>query len=125
MRHKPVRELIGEMGEALTSLTPCLLMSLLSVSQFLPAEGRLFDLVVFDEASQIAVWDGVGAVARGKNVIVVGDPKQMPPTNFFSRAADGDDSDDESGHSDDLESILDEALAAGMKPNRLLQPSLL
>ena len=58
------------------------MMSPLSVAQFLPADYKAFDLVVFDEASQITVWDAVGAVARGKNVIVVGDPKQiLQPTS--------------------------------------------
>ena len=116
-RHKPVRQLVNEMGEALTSLTPCLLMSPLSVAQFLDANSSLFDLVVFDEASQITVWDAIGAIARGKNVIVVGDPKQMPPTNFFNRAASDDESDDD--NFDDMESILDEALAASVKLHRL------
>ncbi|NCO04303.1 MAG: DUF3320 domain-containing protein [Alphaproteobacteria bacterium] len=117
MRHKPVRQLVHEMGDALTSLTPCLLMSPLSIAQFLEADSSLFDLVVFDEASQITVWDAIGAIARGKNVIVVGDPKQMPPTSFFDRAAS--DEQDEDGDFDDLESILDEALAASVKLHRL------
>ncbi|MBV1952668.1 MAG: DUF3320 domain-containing protein [Cycloclasticus sp.] len=117
MRHKPVRQLVHEMGGALTSLTPCLLMSPLSIAQFLEADSSLFDLVVFDEASQITVWDAIGAIARGKNVIVVGDPKQMPPTSFFDRAASDDQEED--GDFDDLESILDEALAASVKLHRL------
>lgn len=117
MRHKPVRQLVQEIGDTLTTLTPCLLMSPLSVSQFLPADKSLFDLVVFDEASQITVWDAIGAIARGKNVIVVGDPKQMPPTNFFDRAAADDDGDDNG--TEDLESILDEGLAANIKVHRL------
>lgn len=112
--HKPVRQLVSEMGDALATLTPCLMMSPLSVAQFLPAE-KAFDLVVFDEASQITVPDAVGAIARGKRCIVVGDPKQMPPTNFFSRGAE--DSDNEEVR--DLESILDEALAARMPHHRL------
>lgn len=117
MRHKPVRQLVAEMGDVLTTLTPCLLMSPLSVAQFLSTDNKLFDLVVFDEASQITVWDAIGAIARGKNVIIVGDPKQMPPTNFFDRAAS--DGDDDDNNSDDLESILDEALASGIKLHRL------
>ena len=64
-------------------LMPCFMMSPLSIAQYLPTDFSGFDLVVFDEASQITVWDAVGAIARGKNTIVVGDPKQMPPTNFF------------------------------------------
>lgn len=117
MRHKPVRRLIHEMGNALTALTPCLLMSPLSIAQFLEADSNLFDLVVFDEASQITVWDAIGAIARGKNVIIVGDPKQMPPTSFFDRAASGEQEDDD--NFDDMESILDEALAASVKLHRL------
>ena len=117
MRHKPVRQLVTEMGDSLTALTPCLLMSPLSVAQFLATDQQLFDLVVFDEASQITVWDAIGAIARGKNVIVVGDPKQMPPTSFFDRAA-SEETEEETG-SDDLESILDEALAASVKLHRL------
>jgi very-short-patch-repair endonuclease len=118
MRHLPVRQLIDKMGNALTALTPCLLMSPLSASQYLVAGNQLFDLVVFDEASQITVWDAIGAIARGRNVIVVGDPKQMPPTSFFDRSAANDD-DEESLLTDDLESILDEALAASVKLHRL------
>ncbi len=111
-RHKPIRHLIEEMGEAMLNLTPCMMMSPLSVAQFLPTSFSSFDLVVFDEASQITVWDAVGALARGKNSIIVGDPKQMPPTNFFSRSTDGDDD-------EDLESILDQSLAARLPHHRL------
>jgi very-short-patch-repair endonuclease len=116
-RHKPVRQLVSEMGDALTRLTPCLLMSPLSVAQFLDANSSQFDLVIFDEASQITVWDAIGSIARGRNAIIVGDPKQMPPTSFFDRAA-SDDSEDGDG-ADDLESILDEAMAASVKHHRL------
>lgn len=112
-RHKPIRALVAEMGAALTNLTPCFMMSPLSVAQFLPADFALFDLVVFDEASQITTWDAIGAIARGKNVIVVGDPKQMPPSNNFGRV-DVDDSDE-----GDMESILDQALAARLPHLRL------
>ncbi len=112
-RHKPVRALVTEMGGALTDLTPCFMMSPLSVAQFLPVDFPLFDLIVFDEASQITTWDAVGAIARGKNVIVVGDPKQMPPSNNFGRQ-DDDDSDE-----GDLESILDQAIAARLPHLRL------
>jgi very-short-patch-repair endonuclease len=114
-RHKPVRQLVAEMGEALTTLMPCLMMSPLSVAQFLPAGMQLFDLVVFDEASQITVPDAIGAIARGKHCIVVGDPKQMPPTRFFERGAE----DDENEETRDLESILDEAMAARVPHHRL------
>lgn len=114
-RHKPVRRLVTEMGSALASLTPCLMMSPLSVAQFLPTDSERFDLVVFDEASQITVPDAIGAIARGKQCIVVGDPKQMPPTNFFSRGAEEDENED----AVDLESILDQALAVWVPHHRL------
>ena len=114
IRHKPVRSLINEMGMRLLDLCPCMMMSPLSVAQFLPSDFNSFDLVIFDEASQITPWDSVGAIARGKNVIIVGDPKQMPPTNFFSRTVDADNPDEE-----DLESILDQALAARLPHLRL------
>ncbi|PHR11217.1 MAG: DNA helicase [Sphingopyxis sp.] len=116
-RHKPVREMMEEMPDVITSLAPCLMMSPLSIAQFLPAGQALFDVVIFDEASQITVWDAVGSLARGRQAIVVGDPKQMPPTNFFARADEDPDGDiDEEG---DLESILDELLGASI-PQRVL-----
>ncbi|HHX8375401.1 TPA: DUF4011 domain-containing protein, partial [Vibrio alginolyticus] len=114
-RHIPIRSLISELGHSLLDLCPCLMMSPLSVAQFLPSDFRGFDLVVFDEASQMTTWDSVGAIARGKNAIIVGDPKQMPPTNFFSARGNSDDPDEE-----DLESILDQSLAARLPLKRLM-----
>jgi very-short-patch-repair endonuclease len=116
-----VRELLSQLGSAAGQLAPCMMMSPLSVAQYLSADSEAFDLVVFDEASQITVWDAIGAIARGKHSIIVGDPKQMPPTNFFNKSAgsDDNDSDNEDGVSEDLESILDEALAASVKHHRL------
>jgi very-short-patch-repair endonuclease len=116
-RHKPVRQLIQEIPEVLTALTPCLMMSPLSVAQYLPPDQALFDVIIFDEASQITVWDAVGALARGRQAIVAGDPKQMPPTNFFARA--DDDPDGEVEVESDLESILDELLGASIPKQTL------
>jgi very-short-patch-repair endonuclease len=118
MRHKPVRQLASEMGSALTTLTPCLLMSPLSIAQYLPADAALFDLVIFDEASQITTWDAIGAIARGKQVIIAGDPKQMPPTSFFNRGAANPAESDEDVE-EDLESILEECLGASIPRHRL------
>ena len=116
-RHKPVRQLMAEIPDVVTALSPCLLMSPLSVAQYLSPEQALFDVIVFDEASQITVWDAIGCLARARQAIVVGDPKQMPPTNFFTRTDDDPDGDiDMEG---DLESILDEMLGAGI-PDRTL-----
>ncbi|WP_416425063.1 DUF3320 domain-containing protein [Pseudomonas sp. App30] len=114
-RHKPVRQLAIEMGDALNRLAPCMLMSPLSIAQFLPADLPPFDLVIFDEASQIAPWDAVGSIARGKQVIIAGDPRQMPPTNFFNRGANAADDDT----AEDMESILDECLGAGVPSHSL------
>lgn len=118
-RHMPVRKLLAETPGVAPHLKPCFLMSPLSVAQYLDAEQTDFDIVVFDEASQIPVWDAVGAIARGKQVIVVGDPKQLPPTSFFSRA-DGDDGFYDDSQTEDLESILDECLGSGLKVYNLL-----
>lgn len=114
-RHKPVRVMAAEMGSAITKLAPCMLMSPLSVAQFLPSNQEAFDLVIFDEASQVTPWDAVGAMARGKQVIVAGDPRQMPPTSFFNRGANESEDDVE----EDMESILEECLAAGLYNHNL------
>lgn len=116
-RHKPVREMMETIPDVVTTLAPCLMMSPLSIAQFLSAGQELFDVVIFDEASQITVWDAVGSLARGKQVIVAGDPKQMPPTNFFARS--DDDPDGDADGEGDLESILDELIGASI-PQRVL-----
>ncbi|MAW61397.1 MAG: DNA helicase [Planctomycetes bacterium] len=114
-RHKPVRQLMKEASDAVTKLAPCLMMSPLSVAQYLSPDQALFDVVIFDEASQITVWDAVGAIARGRQLVVAGDPKQMPPTNFFARIDDGWDGAVEG----DMESILDELRSSNI-PERTL-----
>ncbi|AKJ30832.1 DNA helicase related protein [Caldimonas brevitalea] len=111
-RHLPLRELMRRAPEAILTLTPCLLMSPLSIAHYLSAETANFDVVVFDEASQIPVWDAIGAMARGRQVVMVGDPKQLPPTHFFDRAESDDDDDVELDG--DLESILDECIGASL-----------
>ena len=115
--HLPLRQLLQEIPSVVLRLTPCLLMSPLSIAQYLSADASNFDVVVFDEASQIPVWDAIGAMARGKQVVMVGDPKQLPPTNFFGRSdsAEGDE-DVEEG---DMESILDECLGASLPTRNL------
>ena len=117
-RHMPLRLLLEKLPTVLPSLTPCLLMSPLSIAQYLPPDRKPFDVVVFDEASQIPVWDAIGAMARGARVVVVGDPKQLPPTNFFNRAED-EEADDDVETGGDMESILDECLGAGLPSQRL------
>jgi hypothetical protein len=116
-RQKPVRQLLEQIPTLAPILKPCFLMSPLSVAQYLPPNAAPFDLVVFDEASQIPVWDAIGVIARGRQLIVVGDPKQMPPTNFFRKQEAEDDEEPEDVA--DLESILDECIAAGVHPTYL------
>ena len=111
--HMPIRRLVQNLPTLLSKLKPCLLMSPLSVAQYLEAGHAPFDVVIFDEASQIPVWDAVGAIARGRQLVCVGDPKQLPPTNFFNRVEEDDDTVGE-GDIQDLESILDECLSIGL-----------
>lgn len=114
--HMPLRKLFGRMPTALTKLTPCVMMSPLSIAQYLPPDKEPFDVVIFDEASQISPWDAIGALARAKQVVIVGDPEQLPPTNVGDRGVD----DIEDGSDvTDQESILDECLAANI-PRRNL-----
>jgi len=110
--HMPIRGLFQKIPNLLSRLKPCLLMSPISVAQYLDASHPPFDLVVFDEASQIPVWDAVGAIARGKEVVVVGDPKQLPPTNFFQRADENEQNNDDLVQ--EMESILDECQSANL-----------
>jgi hypothetical protein len=109
-RHIPIRQLVRRSAGALQAMKPCFMMGPLSVAQYLIPEGLRFDLVVMDEASQLKPEDAIGAIARGGQLVVVGDPKQLPPTNFFQRVTfdgDGVDDDDERMAIEEGESILD------------------
>ena len=105
-----LRNLFDRIPNLLPRLCPCMLMSPLSVSQYLQPEGGQFDLVVFDESSQLPTSEAVASIARGKALIVVGDPKQLPPTTFFETDA----FDEENAEKEDLESILDECIALSL-----------
>ena len=108
-RHIPIRQLVKRAPNALQVLKPCFLMSPLSVAQYLPRGEIDFDLVIMDEASQIRPEEALGAIARARKAIIVGDPKQLPPTSFF-RSAVIEDEDSEETIADDAESILDVCL---------------
>ena len=82
---KTIRRIFKECPNALAKYKPCVLMSPLSVAQFIGADFPKFDLVVFDEASQMPTYDAIGAIARGNQLVVVGDSRQLPPTSFFER----------------------------------------
>lgn len=111
-RHMPIRQLLSSIPTLLHKLTPCFLMSPLSIAQYLEAGQHIFDVVIFDEASQIPIWDALGAMAHGRHVIVVGDQKQLPPTNFFQRA--DDEADDVPSMDADMESILDQCVGSNL-----------
>ncbi|MEW1950944.1 DUF3320 domain-containing protein [Pseudarthrobacter sp902506025] len=108
-----VRKLMEHYADLITGIMPCTLVSPDSVARFFPAKAGLFDIVVFDEASQIRVADAVGAMGRGASVVVVGDSKQMPPTSFAEISSDaGSDGDAEISVVEDMESILSECVEA-------------
>ena len=113
------RDLMHRAGNAVRQLKPCFMMSPTTVAELLPKMTELFDLVVIDEASQVLPADALGAIARGKKAIVVGDPKQLPPTTFFQggQTAGGGDGD---GLASASESILDLAMSA-WRPHRFLR----
>jgi very-short-patch-repair endonuclease len=110
-RHIPIRQLTRRASRALQALKPCFMMGPLSVAQYLESGQLTFDLVVMDEASQLKPEDAIGAMARGQQIVIVGDPKQLPPTTFFQRISmptDGDDQDSQTAV-EEGESILDVA----------------
>ncbi len=121
-RIMPLRRLFKEIPNLLMTLKPCLMMSPLSVAYFLEAGAYQFDMVIFDEASQIFPQDAIGAIFRGRQVIIAGDSRQLPPTNFFaaSTSNSGEDYDDEDEYDENVyDSILEET--ASLLPNRTLR----
>lgn len=120
--HMPIRKLMERAGQAVQALKPVFMMSPLSVAQFLAPGVFDFDLLVMDEASQIQPVDALGAIARARQVVVVGDPKQLPPTAFFSKITGNGSEDDDSdgGRVADIESILGLFTARGL-PTRMLR----
>ena len=118
-RHLPIRQLMAQAGNALQAIKPVFMMSPLSVATYLKPGGLEFDLVVFDEASQVKPVDALGALIRGRQSVVVGDDRQLPPTDFFNAVSQDDDDENESVTAD-LESILSLFSAQGA-PSRMLQ----
>ena len=118
-KHIPIRALLDRAGAATLALKPCFMMSPLSVAQYLKPGSLRFDLLVIDEASQMRPEDAVGAIARCDQIVVVGDPKQLPPTAFFDKNDITADEDDGADESIDAESILDQALGRFRPARRL------
>lgn len=111
--HKPIRTAMDKAGKAVQAIKPVFLMSPLSVAMYLPADGPRFDVVIFDEASQVKPEDAFGGIVRARQTIVVGDSKQMPPTSFFDKLTsegteeeEDDVADDLGGAMKELESVL-------------------
>ncbi len=114
-RGSTIRHIIDQIPTLLPKLCPCMLMSPISVAQFIDLNQDKFDIVVFDEASQMPTSEAVGAIARGKALIVVGDPKQMPPTSFFTTTS----VDENEAENDDMESILDDCITLSLPDHYL------
>jgi len=117
-RHMPIRKLMQEAGLAIQAIKPVFMMSPLSIANFLTPGALEFDMVVFDEASQVKPVDALGAILRGKQIIVVGDNKQLPPTSFFDSLTS--EIEDEDNITVDLQSILGMCDAKGA-PQRMLR----
>lgn len=110
-RIMPIRELFNGIPNLLKTLKPCLMMSPLSVSQFLESDCYHFDTVIFDEASQVKTENAIGAIFRGKQIIIAGDSKQLPPTNFFEVATSESEFDSDEDEENEMvdSSVLEEA----------------
>ncbi len=114
-----LRDLLHRAGKSIRQLKPCFMMGPQAVAQYLMASPEMFDVVIMDEASQMRPEQAIGAIVRGKQLVVVGDPKQLPPTSFFSRGqSDGDTQ--ETSVAEDAESILDLA-SSHFRPIRSLR----
>jgi very-short-patch-repair endonuclease len=119
-RHLPLRHLFRQIPAILPRIKPCLMMSPLAVSTYLDTPELSFDIVIFDEASQVRPHDAVCAIYRSKQLVVGGDPKQLPPTDFFTRTGeDVDEAPTEESGTGSFESLLDVCLSLGLTRKRL------
>lgn len=126
--HRPIRQLMRRASGVIQKIKPIFLMSPISVAQYLPPGKVKFDILVIDEASQVRPEDALGSIARAKQIIVVGDQKQLPPTSFFSRITSDDDSftDEDEGEegqvavqATEMESVLSLCEARGLNQSML------
>lgn len=119
-RHIPLRELLDRASNSVLALKPCFMMSPMSVAQYLKPGNFSFDIVIMDEASQILPEDAIGAITRGTQVVIVGDPKQLPPTNFFQKinTSDEEEESEDTSTLEETESVLD-AMMSFFKTRRL------
>ncbi|WP_129628848.1 AAA domain-containing protein [Candidatus Oscillochloris fontis] len=117
--HLPLRRLVERTSDLLITLCPCWMASPLSVSQFIPADKRYFDVVIFDEASQVVPEDAIAALLRGTTVVVAGDKHQLPPTSFFAGGNTDNNDEDQSAPEQGFESLID-LMSAFLEPWPLL-----
>jgi very-short-patch-repair endonuclease/DNA polymerase III delta prime subunit len=120
--HMPIRKLFEKIPRAIISLKPCLLMSPITAAQFLNPKNIKFDIVIFDEASQIPPEDSLGSIMRGEQVVIAGDSNQLPPTSFFQSeviTSEDVESAEREESLDDLDSILEECSVSGMSKTML------
>lgn len=113
--HMPIRKLLKNVGRTIQKIKPVFLMSPISVAQFLPPGALEFDLLVIDEASQVRPEDALGVIARAKQMVVVGDAKQLPPTNFFNRVLSDDDEAENDDYLDGREPLVGAAKVAELE----------
>lgn len=118
--HLPIRKLMNKAGNAVQAIKPVFMMSPLSVAKFLPPESVHFDWVLFDEASQVKPVDAFGAIIRGKQTVIVGDNRQLPPTDFFDKQVEDDQENSEENPAKDMGSVLD-SFCAKNAPERMLR----
>ena len=121
-RHLSVRQLFARAPHVLSALRPCWTMSPVLAAEMIPANRQLFDVVIFDEASQIPPAEAIGSLARAPQAVIAGDSRQLPPTTFFGRDAGGDDDEDDDdvvALTGDIESLLD--AAAALLRDKMLQ----
>lgn len=106
--HMPIRKLISTTGQLLQKIKPCFMLSPISIAQFLDPNSLRFDVIIFDEASQVKPEDALGAFLRGNQAIVIGDTKQLPPTSFFDYVVESDENNEDNylANLSDMESIL-------------------
>ncbi len=112
--HVPIRDLMKRAGKSIQNIKPCFLMSPMAVAQYLEHGNFSFDIVIIDEASQMRPEDALGSLARSKQAVIVGDPKQLPPTSFFKASRDSDEMAEELE-----EAIMDKALISFGTPRTL------
>ena len=115
-RRISLRTLFANISDLLQRICPCMLMSPISVAQYLEPDSMKFDLVIFDEASQMPTCEAVGAIARSESIVIVGDPMQLPPTNFFNTSTH----DEENCHIEDLDNVLEDCTMLCLPEKHLL-----